>query len=314
MVKAPVKKKQKKVIKQKQKQKVKVTQNVKVIVGDVKRKRAVKSSSSKQGASAKPPIVLNISQPQQPYNNMFMEFFKNQLQNQQPVKANTLAEQEKINEREENKASKAGALAKIDQEPDDVARELRRQKVEMLEKIAKTKAGRKNEIEDMRKSLKPVSARKMPATPLRPRQPTPREVLMRSIRENVAETPPAVDSDMLNELRAQQSTLRSAINQAGGAGEEEGGAEETKTEVGDWDPRDEQPLGENDYLYRKPATYISDELSKKTLADLRKMAQVNKIPYNRNGKALSKAELTSNLLRHFTTGSPQARPGRPRKK
>ena len=49
MVKVPIKRKEKKKIKKNIKQKVKVSQNVKVIIGDIKPKRAVKSSGVKSG-------------------------------------------------------------------------------------------------------------------------------------------------------------------------------------------------------------------------------------------------------------------------
>jgi hypothetical protein len=148
-----VKRKMKKAIKQKQKQNVNVKQNVKVVVGEIKKKRAVKSSGAKSGAGAKPPIILNISQPQ-PYNNPYMEYFKNQLQNKEPVKANTLAQYEKLNEREENKASKVGLLHNLDKEPDDVARELRRQKVADIARFQQAEAEKKAESEAISKSIK----------------------------------------------------------------------------------------------------------------------------------------------------------------
>lgn len=226
-----VKRKMKKAIKQKQKQNVNVKQNVKVVVGDalgilrskeIKKKRAIKSSGAKSGAGAKPPIILNISQPHstampswaQPYNNPYMEYFKNQLQNKEPVKANTLAQYEKLNEREENKASKVGLLHNLDKEPDDVARELRREKVAGIARYQVAQAEQKSEAEQVRIRLKPVSQRKIHSTPLRPRNLTPRENLMASIRANVPETPAynqVSENQVLRELSNQTSQLEQMI-------------------------------------------------------------------------------------------------------
>lgn len=212
----------KKVVKKpiKQKQKVKVSQNVKVIIGDVKRKQVRKVTGQKAGAGAKPPIVLNISNPQ-PYNNMFMEYFKKQLQNQQPVQANTLNQHERINEQEETKASKAGALSKIDQEPNDQARELRKQAAEQRARFQVAQAEQKGEAQQVRSSLKPVKKDdpRVAATPLRPIAPHPRRLLMSAIEAAVPQTPPTMDREMLAELQAQQNSLTNALEKSGGAGE-----------------------------------------------------------------------------------------------
>lgn len=147
-----VKKKQKKVVKQKQKQNVNVKQNVKVVVGDVKRKQVRKATGEK--ASAKPPMVLNISNPQ-PLNNAYFEYFKKQLQNQEPIKASSLSQQEKINEREETKASKAGALHRLDQEQGaDVQRELNRQGEALQARLRQGEYERKLQEEEMVKSYR----------------------------------------------------------------------------------------------------------------------------------------------------------------
>lgn len=212
-----VKRKQKKVVKQKQKQKqnVNVKQNVKVVVGDVKRKQVRKATGTKAGASSKPNIVLSISNPQ-PYNNPYMMFFKDQLQNQQPIQANTLKEQVKQNEREENKASKAGALHKLDQEPNDVARELIRQASETRARIQLSEGERQKSMSELRNSLKPVSERKINATPLRPRQKTQRELLMENIRTSVPPTPSIdeTENDIISNLQNQTRDLEFAMSNA----------------------------------------------------------------------------------------------------
>lgn len=198
--------------------KTNVKQNVKVVVGDVKRKQVRKSSGAK--ASAKPPIVLNISNPQ-PYNNMYMEYFKKQLQNQEPIKATTLAQQEKINEREETKASKAGALHSLDREPNDVNRELIRQAAETRAAIQASKSQDQKSMAELRASLKPVSQRQVASEPLRPRKQTPRENLMASIRASVPLTPSTSELTQSEEtqeniqanLQAQQEQLENVMEQ-----------------------------------------------------------------------------------------------------
>lgn len=197
-----VKRKQKKVVKQKQKQNVNVKQNVKVVVGDVKRKQVRKATGAK--ASAKPPIVLNISNPQ-PYNNMYMEYFKKQLQNQQPIKANTLKQNEILNEREENKASKAGALHNLDQEPDDAARENKAQG-KILEAIVKQReAMTKAQEKQIASSMKKIKTAKPPKPPKRP---------VRLVLEESSE------NSILSELEQQRSRMEQAITK-----NEESGAE-----------------------------------------------------------------------------------------
>lgn len=208
MVKAPVKRKQK----QKIKQKVKVSQNVKVVIGDVKRKHASKSSGAKSGGSAKPPIVLNISNPQ-PYNNMFMEYFKKQLQNQQPIQANTLSQQEQMNEREETKASKAGALHSLDQEPNDVAREMRRLKIEQVERIRQADEERKEEEKEMK-----LSIRKIPKSTSRRAGALVSEYLPHhtpKVEQSQMRDP---EQEMLQAIEQQRLQAERAIEKQGGAG------------------------------------------------------------------------------------------------
>jgi hypothetical protein len=239
MVKVPIKRKQK----QKIKQKVKVSQNVKVVIGDIRKRKQVRAKAgTKAGASNKPPIILNISNPQ-PYNNPYMMFFKEQLQNQQPIQANTLREHERLNEKEETKASKAGALHKLDQEPNDVARELRAKAAETRAAIQASKSQQQKSMAELRASLKPVSERKIFETPLRPRQKSLQERLMENIRQDVPLTP-SVDETQANitaNLQAQQEQLENVMAKRGGdddeeagagAGADDGGEEETKTEVG----------------------------------------------------------------------------------
>lgn len=244
MVKAPVKRKQK----QKIKQKVKVSQNVKVVIGEIKKKRAVKSSGSKSSGSAKPPIVLNISQPQQPYNNMFMEYFKKQLQNQQPIQANTLAQQEKINEREETKASKAGALHSLDQEPNDVAREMRRLKIEQVERIRQADSERKEEEKEMK-----LSIRKIPKPASRRAGALVSEYLPHhtpKVEQSQMRDP---EQEMLQAIEQQRLQAERAIEKQGGAGAED----------------DEGYSGERDVprtpvrQYKEPAKPIKEVAEKK---------------------------------------------------
>jgi len=233
-----VKRKQKKVLKQKQKQKqnVRVNQNVKVVIGDVKRKRAVKSSGTK--ALAKPPIVLNISNPQ-PQNNMFMEYFKQQLQNQQPIHASTLRQNEIINEREENKASRAGALHNLDQEPDDVARELRRQRVEGIERFQQAQAEQKNREREMQGSIRKIPKQTQSTPKMMNTQKTPEHYFMPTNKfellkeeetdeQEQVEIPARItpESMMLREMEQQRSRNEREIDKSGGAGMEE---EETMT-------------------------------------------------------------------------------------
>jgi len=89
-----------------------------------------------------------------------MEYFKKQLQNQEPIKATTLKQNEILNEREETKASKAGALHKLDQEPNDVAREMQRQRLEALERLQRAESERKMQEREFAGSLKKMKTPK----------------------------------------------------------------------------------------------------------------------------------------------------------
>jgi hypothetical protein len=228
-----VKRKQKKVVKQKQK--VNVKQNVKVVIGDIKRKRNVKSSGAKPGASAKPPIVLNISNPQ-PYNNPYMMFFKDQLKNQQPIQANTLTQHERINEREENKASRAGALNRIDQEPNDVAREMNRQADALQARIKQADEGKRAQAQEINQSLKsppPTSGRKKKKTPKRKTRlvmedddPNFFSPLVEA-QDETDEDQTENESSILNAIQQQQNAMEAAMMKAGsGAGAGAEGQEE----------------------------------------------------------------------------------------
>lgn len=203
----PRKKVVKKPIKQKQKQKqnVNVKQNVKVVIGDVKRKKAVKSSGPK--APAKPPIVLNISNPQ-PYNNPYMMYFRDQLQNQQPIQANTLLQHERINEREENKASKAGALHRLDQEPNDVARAMKKQGEALQARLIQAELERKIQEGEMVKSFTkiPKETKKTPKLTNPQNNPPNRQV--RLVLEETSE------SSMLSEIEQQRSIMEQAIGKS----------------------------------------------------------------------------------------------------
>lgn len=253
MVKAPIKRKQKKVVKQKQKQNVNVKQNVKVVVGDVKKKRAVKSSGTKTGTSAKPPIVLNISNPQ-PLNNTFMEYFKKQFQNQQPIQANTLAQQVKLNEREETKASKAGLLHNLDKEPDDMARELSRLKIEQVERIRQSDSERKEQNKEMQ-----LSIRKAP----KPTKPIPTEfkglqTQITPIYKIEEPQPSQSQTEMLEALEQQRSQTEMAIDKSGGAGAgEESGGTGTGDEADLDEPR--TPIRK----YKDPSNPIKEEKPKR---------------------------------------------------
>jgi hypothetical protein len=216
-------------VKKQVKVKTKVTQNVKVVIGDVKRKQSSKSTGAKAGGSAKPPIVLNISQPQQPYNNMFMEYFKQQLQNQQPVQSNTLAEQTKVNEREENKASRAGALSSIDQEPDDVARALRRLKIDQVERIRQADDERKRGESEMKLSIrkipKPTNPSARQLTSWYGQQSTPQFKIQESSESDYATliAPQRAEQDMLQAIEQQRLQAERAIEKQGGAGADDEG-------------------------------------------------------------------------------------------
>jgi hypothetical protein len=223
-----VKKKQKKVVRQKQKQKqnVNVKQNVKVVVGDVKRKQVRKSSGTKSGASAKPPIVLNISNPQ-PYNNPYMMYFKEQLQNQEPIKANTLAQHEKISEREETKASKAGALHKLDREPNDVAREMKRQGEALQDRLRLAEVERKLQEDNMVKSFK-KSPKETKSTPTVTR-PQVNPPFYRMVENPQAQTPltPQQEGEeelLKRELEEQKARLEREMENATGGGGDGAGA------------------------------------------------------------------------------------------
>lgn len=222
----PRKKIVKKPIKQKQKvssprgigvQRTKVSQNVKVVIGDVKRKRAVKSAGPKP--VAKPPIVLNISNPQ-PYNNMFMDYFKQQLKNQQPIKANTLAQQEKINEQEETKAAKAGVLSKNNQEPNDVARELKRQEAAARVRLIQADLERTRQEQEVASSIKKPKRTPKRKTRLRlldDSQDDQENPFLHLVEQQ--QQPEEPENNMLNAMEQQKNQMEEAIG-AGGAGEE----------------------------------------------------------------------------------------------
>lgn len=206
--------------KQKQNQKVNVKQNVKVVIGDIKRKRVVRSSGTKSGAPAKPPIILNISNPQ-PYNNPYMEYFKKQLQNQQPVQANTLSQQVALKEKQETEASKAGALGKLVQEPGaDVQRELRSQAAITRAAMAKSKAQIYQQYDEVAARMK---------TPKTNKKRTPkRRTVVRSEDDEEDENPfthlmdtqqeDDSQSGMAAAMEQQQTEMESAISSKGGAG------------------------------------------------------------------------------------------------
>lgn len=240
-----VKRKMKKVVKQKQKQKqnVNVKQNVKVVVGDamgilrskeIKKKRAVKSSGAKSGAGAKPPIVLNISQPQ-PYNNPYMMYFKEQLQNQQPIQANTLAQFEKLNEREENKASKVGALHNLDQDPGkDQERELRRQAAERRAQYEQAQAEKKAESKEISGNIQKLpKAPKAPKRRLKLLESVPQRAIAESIASNLDQQQIQMEERMMNlfeALEEEQTRFYPPEEQSTGGAGAGAGAEEEKEE------------------------------------------------------------------------------------
>jgi hypothetical protein len=208
------KRKIKKQLKQKQKQNVKVSQNVKVIIG-AKRKPSSKTSKP----TPKPPMVINISNPQsqQPQiNNTYLEYFKQQLQNQQPIKGSTLRQNEILNEREENKASRAGLLHRLDQEPADVARENRRQAAEGRKTMESARKIRLEEVQEIKSNLKPASNRILSPNPLRPRPTSQRELLMTNITQtpNFAPTEARPETQVLDYMQEQQQQLENAMEQA----------------------------------------------------------------------------------------------------
>lgn len=206
MTKAPVKRKQKQKQKQKVIQKTKVSQNVKIVIGDVKRKQ-VRRKTTGSKAGAKPNIVLNVTNPQM--SNPYFQYFKEQMMNQQPVQGTTLKQNELLNEIEENKASRVGALHKLDQEPADVARELRAQAAEGRIWEAKVK----QELERRKQELQSSIHKQPPQTPI---QQAP---VAQNRRRRVIIREEQPTENMYNALREQTDEIETAINE--GKGEEE---------------------------------------------------------------------------------------------
>jgi len=309
MVKAPVKRKQK----QKIKQKVKVSQNVKVVIGDIKKKKAPRRAGAKAGP-VKPSTTINITNPQA--SNPYINFFKDQI-TKAVKEATTMNQKNEQIEREETKASKLNLLGKLQQEPDDTARQMRADAAETRARIQQAQAERDKQLRDAMSSLKVVSERKAPKETGRANlsiqpQMTP------SIRFKEEEGND--EAEMMREMEAQRERTQQAINK-GGAGadddddedEEEEEEEEAKTEVGTWNPSEEQKLGEYDALYRRPESEIRKAFTGKDKKQLIKIAQQTQVPYNRGGKQLNKDEIELNLIKHFATGAPQPRPGKPKK-
>jgi colicin import membrane protein len=143
-----------------------------------------------------------------------MEYFKKQLQNQEPIKATTLAQNEIINDREENKASKAGALHILDEEPKDVARRMKSQGEKLKEDMKASKKDDENKMMEMRRSLKPVSERKISPQPLRPRIPHPKQNLMEEIRQAVPVAPSSeeMQSSVVSNLQQQQEEYENLMS------------------------------------------------------------------------------------------------------
>jgi hypothetical protein len=127
-------------------QKTKVSQNVKIVIGDTKRKVARKTSAK---PTSKPPMVINVSAPQPQLSNPYFQFFKDQLANQAPIKGDLA-----LKEQQETKASKAGLLGKLQQEPDDVQRELVRQAAEMRKQFEEDQQKIKQQQKEFANSLK----------------------------------------------------------------------------------------------------------------------------------------------------------------
>lgn len=279
MAKAPVKRKQK----QKIKQKVKVSQNVKVVIGDIKKRRAPRRAGTKARGPVKPPMTINISNPQA--SNPYIQFFKDQI-TKAVKEATTMNQKNEQIEREETKASKLNLLGKLQEEPDDTARQMRLNADITRARIQQAQLEKEKQLKDAISSLKPVSERKIPVTPLRPRQPSPREQLMENIRTTVSpikeedeEEEQTDETEMIRELQAQRSRTEQAISKGGaGANDEDEPPVTTpiRIKTGPKPSSFESPsaLGNRDevlsYLKSKTEDELKRELKGKILKDYMK--------------------------------------------